>query len=265
MTAYLSTSHLRRARSSLLSRSGDLHTRVHRRRARCVRTNPAPGHRDPQPKFGLPRKLLIPDDRASSGPWADMTTATDVSITSETTGPSALRRDVVTVVASVSRRPDHRHDRRRSRSSPSSPPPDPGVYLGGQPDPRHDPPPGVVVVDVLAARAGGPVRPRLGAGKSSRRPGTGLGPDRADRRPRLEGCWSALECPMERHLPAGIIEIDPSGSSGRVSTPARRPLLFWRGSFLSLDDGRACPSSLPATRRAEPPDGPDGFEMQRCR
>ena len=55
--------------------------------------------------------------------------------------------------------------------------------------------------------------------------------------PRLEGVLAALECTVEHSLPGGDHEI----VIGRLryaetSADAGAPLLFWRGSYLSLED-----------------------------
>jgi 3-hydroxy-9,10-secoandrosta-1,3,5(10)-triene-9,17-dione monooxygenase reductase component len=55
--------------------------------------------------------------------------------------------------------------------------------------------------------------------------------------PRLDGVLAALECTVEHSLPGGDHEI----VIGRLryaetSADAGAPLLFWRGSYLSLED-----------------------------
>ncbi len=58
--------------------------------------------------------------------------------------------------------------------------------------------------------------------------------------PRLEGVLAALECTVEHSFPGWDHEI-VIGRLQYVETPAAgaAPLLFWRGSYLSLDDEQA--------------------------
>ena len=55
--------------------------------------------------------------------------------------------------------------------------------------------------------------------------------------PRLEGALAALECTVEHSLPGGDHEIIVGRLRyAEMSADAGAPLLFWRGSYLSLAD-----------------------------